>query len=98
MFGIGLMLEVVLIILFSILLFGVKAHAINNPADQSASYAQFNFEFYKMCFDAGGARWFDFSFPMGEKKMPISILTTGFRGMERARTSAFRCQRDFPKT
>lgn len=68
LFGVQLMVVVIFLMLLSILLFGVKAHAINNPADMSAGYGQFNFEFYKICTDAGGARWFDFSFPMGEKK------------------------------
>ncbi len=57
----------VIVLLFVICL-ASSVHAVNNPADMSASYGQFNFEFYKICSDAGGARWFDFSLPMGEKK------------------------------
>ena len=58
---------IAIVFLFA-LLFASSAHAVNNPADMSASYMQFNFEFYKICSDAGGSRWFDFSLPMNEKK------------------------------
>ena len=51
-----------------LLLFVAKpAHAINNPADMTSSYGQIPVEFYKICYDAGGSRWFDFGFPMGDK-------------------------------
>ena len=44
------------------------AHAINNPADTTASYGQWPMEFYKLCVDVGDMRWLDLSLPVNAKK------------------------------
>jgi len=86
----------VVIITIALVVFYATSWA-NNPADQTASYGQYNFEFYKICFDAGGSQWFDFGFPVSEDKTSSVYIDNWVSKDGESRNFGFQFSHRFPE-